>query len=61
MDPSSPFAAPSTLPFSFAHFAASRDGLPARGGTVDPLEAVARVRGRAPRTEPLLRCRGKVG
>jgi peptidyl-dipeptidase Dcp len=35
-----------------------REGLLARGGTVDPLEAFAAVRGRAPSTEPLLRRRG---
>ncbi len=35
-----------------------RRELLSRGGTVDPLEAFAAVRGRAPRTEPLLRRRG---
>jgi peptidyl-dipeptidase Dcp len=37
---------------------AFREHLLSRGGTVDPLEAFARVRGRAPSTEPLLRRRG---
>ncbi len=35
-----------------------RAGLLSVGGTVDPLEAFASVRGRAPSTEPLLRRRG---
>jgi peptidyl-dipeptidase Dcp len=35
-----------------------RRELLSRGGTVDPLEAFAAVRGRAPSTEPLLRRRG---
>jgi peptidyl-dipeptidase Dcp len=40
---------------------AFRRGLLSRGGTVDPLEAFAAVRGRPPRTEPLLRRRGLGG
>jgi peptidyl-dipeptidase Dcp len=40
---------------------AFRRGLLARGGTVEPLEAFAAVRGRAPSTEPLLRRRGLRG
>ncbi|MGZ4438556.1 MAG: M3 family metallopeptidase, partial [Nocardioidaceae bacterium] len=40
---------------------AFRAGLLSRGGTVDPLEAFAAVRGRAPSTEPLLRRRGLLG
>ncbi len=39
---------------------AFRDGLLSRGGSVDPLEAFATLRGRAPSTEPLLRRRGLV-
>jgi peptidyl-dipeptidase Dcp len=38
-----------------------RRELLSRGGTVDPLEAFAAVRGRGPSTEPLLRRRGLVG
>jgi peptidyl-dipeptidase Dcp len=37
-----------------------RERLLSRGGTVDPLEAFAAVRGRAPSTTPLLRRRGLV-
>jgi peptidyl-dipeptidase Dcp len=37
-----------------------RAGLLSRGGTVDPMEAFASVRGRAPSTEPLLQRRGLV-
>ena len=40
---------------------AFRRGLLSRGGTVDPLQAFAAVRGRAPSTEPLLRRRGLLG
>src|SRR3954452_6881049 len=40
---------------------AFRHGLLSRGGTVDPLEAFAAVRGRPPTTEPLLRRRGLGG
>jgi peptidyl-dipeptidase Dcp len=35
-----------------------RQELLSRGGTVDPLDAFAAVRGRPPSTEPLLRRRG---
>ncbi|MGA9746275.1 MAG: M3 family metallopeptidase [Nocardioides sp.] len=38
-----------------------RRRLLARGGSVDPLEAFASIRGRAPSSEPLLRRRGLVG
>ncbi len=38
-----------------------RSRLLARGGTVDPMEAFAAVRGREPSTEPLLRRRGLAG
>jgi peptidyl-dipeptidase Dcp len=38
-----------------------RRELLSRGGTVDPLEAFAAVRGRGPSTEPLLRRRGLRG
>ncbi|MGN6128945.1 MAG: M3 family metallopeptidase [Nocardioidaceae bacterium] len=38
-----------------------RRRLLARGGTVDPMEAFAAVRGREPSTEPLLRRRGLAG
>jgi peptidyl-dipeptidase Dcp len=40
---------------------AFRDGLLSRGGTVDPMDAFAAIRGRAPSTEPLLRRRGLAG
>jgi peptidyl-dipeptidase Dcp len=40
---------------------AFRRGLLSRGGTVDPLEAFAAVRGRAPSIRPLLERRGLVG
>jgi peptidyl-dipeptidase Dcp len=38
-----------------------RDRLLSRGGSVDPMEAFAAIRGRGPSTEPLLRRRGLVG
>ena len=38
-----------------------RDRLLSRGGSVDPMDAFAAIRGRGPSTEPLLRRRGLVG